>query len=145
MGRSTKNTYLPVKRRNGGGILCVKKADYRLGETACKIENTEQLFSRETWKLRPRSCSQGTVPLKWPNVYMHLTPFTTSAFIFSHSKTHRCLHMWTTKAGHRTNSETRENMLKTWQEVDSTKWRFKWLDLGKVKRGNSNTWEERKK
>lgn len=133
------------KRRNGGGILYVEKQTIDWGKNICKVENAGQVFSRETWKLRLRSRSQGRVPLKWPNVYMHLTPFTTSAFIFSHSKTHRCLHMWITKAGHRKSSETRQNVLKTWQEVDSTKWRFKWFDLEKVKKGNDNTWEERKK
>lgn len=75
---------------------------------------------------------QGTMALQCPSCTCHHQPH---LLLSPHSNPHRCLQIWTTNTWHRKSSETSENMLKMWQEADSTKWRFKCTDLEKWKGG----------
>lgn len=85
-GKSTKNTIASVKR-NERGILCVKRADHKLGKPTCKAESAEQLFSRETSTLgsgEPTGHSGTAVP----NLHWSIDPF--SFYLLTQTHTGVC-------------------------------------------------------
>lgn len=115
-------------KSNGRGILCVKRADHKLGKPTCKAETAGQLLSRETSTLgsgEPTGHGVTAVPK------LHWTPSTPAALIFSLKPT-QGLHTWTINTWHRRALRQGEIY---WQEANSTKWRFKWMDLKKQKGG----------